>query len=224
MLRITIFEDTAIQFEGLKMLIEDQPDMLLAGAFRDATGVMNKIRRTKPDVILMDIKMPDVNGIEAVKEIKAEFPEIQVIMQTVFEEDDKVFAAICAGASGYLLKGSSPDRFIEAIKEVATGGSPMTPMIARKVFQIFQGQFNNKDVGYQELTPKEKDILRCMIDGLSYKMIAAQLEITFHTVNTHTKRIYEKLHVNSASEAVSKALRNKLVSLTLGILSFGFLT
>lgn len=224
MLRITIFEDTAIQFEGLKMLIEDQPDMLLAGAFRDATGVMNKIRRTKPDVILMDIKMPDVSGIEAVKEIKAEFPEIQIIMQTVFEEDDKVFAAICAGASGYLLKGSSPDRFIEAIKEVSTGGSPMTPMIARKVFQIFQGQFNNKDVGYQELTPKEKDVLRCMIDGLSYKMIAAQLEITFHTVNAHTKKIYEKLHVNSASEAVSKALRNKLVSLTIGVLSLGILT
>jgi DNA-binding NarL/FixJ family response regulator len=224
MLRITIFEDTAIQFEGLKMLIEDQPDMLLAGAFRDATGVMNKIRRTKPDVILMDIKMPDVSGIDAVKEIKAEFPEIQIIMQTVFEEDDKVFAAICAGASGYLLKGSSPDRFIEAIKEVSTGGSPMTPMIARKVFQIFQGQFNNKDVGYQELTPKEKDVLRCMIDGLSYKMIADKLEITFHTVNTHTKRIYEKLHVNSASEAVSKALRNKLVSLVIGILSLGILT
>ena len=224
MLRITIFEDTAIQFEGLKMLIEDQSDMLLAGAFRDATGVMNKIRRTKPDVILMDIKMPDVSGIEAVKEIKAEFPEIQIIMQTVFEEDDKVFAAICAGASGYLLKGSSPDRFIEAIKEVSTGGSPMTPMIARKVFQIFQGQFNNKDVGYQELTPKEKDVLRCMIDGLSYKMIAAQLEITFHTVNAHTKKIYEKLHVNSASEAVSKALRNKLVSLAIGILSLGILT
>ncbi len=224
MLRIAIFEDTSIQFEGLKMLIEDQEDMILAGAFRDATGVMNKIRRSKPDVILMDIKMPEVSGIEAVKEIKAEFPEIQIIMQTVFEEDDKIFAAICAGASGYLLKGSSPDRYIEAIKDVAVGGSPMTPMIARKVFHIFQNQYNNKDVGYQALTPKEKDVLRCMIDGLSYKMIADNLDISFHTVNTHTKRIYEKLHVNSASEAVSKALRNKLVGMFLGVLSLGLFT
>ncbi len=223
MLRVTIFEDTAIQFEGLKMLIEDQEDMLLAGAFRDATGVMNKIRRTKPDVVLMDIKMPEVSGIEAVKEIKAEFPEIQIIMQTVFEEDDKVFAAICAGASGYILKGSSPDRFIEAIKDVAEGGSPMTPMIARKVFQMFQSQFTQRDTGYQELTQKEKDVLKCMVDGLSYKMIADRLDITFHTVNSHTKRIYEKLHVNSASEAVSKALRNRLVGIILGIFTFGLL-
>jgi DNA-binding NarL/FixJ family response regulator len=221
MLRITIFEDTAIHFEGLKMLIEDQSDMLLAGAFRDATGVMNKIRRTKPDVVLMDIKMPEVSGIEAVKEIKAEFPEIQIIMQTVFEEDDKVFAAICAGASGYILKGSSPDRFIEAINDVSTGGSPMTPMIARKVFMMFQNQFTQRDTGYQELTQKEKDVLKCMVDGLSYKMIADKLEITFHTVNSHTKRIYEKLHVNSASEAVSKALRNKIVGIVVGILTLG---
>jgi DNA-binding NarL/FixJ family response regulator len=223
MLRITIFEDTAMHFEGLKMLIEDQQDMILAGAFRDATGVMNKIRRTKPDVVLMDIKMPDVSGIEAVKEIKAEFPEIQIIMQTVFEEDDKVFAAICAGASGYLLKGSSPDRFIEAIKDVYAGGSPMTPMIARKVFQIFQNQYSSQGAEYQELTSKEKDVLRCMVDGMSYKMIADKLDITFHTVNSHTKKIYEKLHVNSASEAVSKALRQKIVGVLWGIVSIGLL-
>lgn len=220
MLLITIFEDTGIQYDGLKTLIEDQPDMLLAGAFRDATGVINKIRRTKPDVLLIDIKMFEVSGIEAVKEIKAEFPDIRIIMQTVFEEDDKVFAAICAGASGYILKGSSPDKFIEAIKDVATGGSPMSPMIARKVFHIFQNQFNQKDTGYQKLTSKEKDVLKLMVEGLSYKMIAAKLEITFHTVNSHTKKIYEKLHVNSASEAVSKALLNKLVSFGFGLIYF----
>ena len=221
MLRVTIFEDTAMQFEGLKMLIEEQEDMILAGAFRDATGVMNKVRRTMPDVILMDIKMPEVSGIEAVKMIKAEFSNIQIIMQTVFEEDDKVFAAICAGASGYLLKGSSPDRFIEAIKEVHEGGSPMTPMIARKVFHIFQNQYSKQGADYQELTPKELEVLRCMVDGLSYKMIADKLAVTFHTVNSHTKNIYEKLHVNSASEAVSKALRQKIVGLLVGLLTFG---
>lgn len=211
MIRVTIFEDNALINEGLQLLLESQPDMLMAGAFRDATGVLNKIRKTKPDVVLMDINMPDVNGIEAVVQIKKEFPQILVMMQTIFEDDDKVFAAICGGASGYMLKGTSPDKMLDAIREMTNGGSPMSPNIARRVLQIFQNQFKTAKEEYVVLTPKEKDVLQCLVDGQSYKMIADKLSVTFHTVNDHIKNIYTKLHVNSAPEAVSKALKNKLL-------------
>lgn len=211
MIRVTIFEDNALINEGLQLLLESQPDMLMAGAFRDATGVLNKIRKTKPDVVLMDINMPDVNGIEAVVQIKKEFPQILVMMQTIFEDDDKVFAAICGGASGYLLKGTSPDKMLDAIREMTNGGSPMSPNIARRVIQIFQDQFKPVKEQYVVLTPKEKEVLQYLVDGQSYKMIADKMTVSFHTVNDHIKNIYNKLHVNSAPEAVSKALKNKLL-------------
>jgi DNA-binding NarL/FixJ family response regulator len=211
MIRVTIFEDNALINEGIRMMVESQTDMLMAGAFRDARGVLNKIKKTKPNVVLMDINMPDVNGIEAVTEIKREFPEILVMMQTIFEDDDKVFAAICGGASGYMLKGTSPDKMLDAIREMTRGGSPMSPNIARKVLHIFHDQFRSVKEEFITLTPKEKEVLQYLVDGFSYKMIADKMKVTFHTVNDHIKNIYNKLHVNSAPEAVSKALKNKLL-------------
>lgn len=210
MINVTIFDDNKSFIDGMKMLLMDNEKYFLSGAFPNAIRATQKIAKSKPDVVIMDIKMPEVSGIQAVREIKAEFPNIQILMQTVFEDDNNVFAAICAGASGYLLKGTPPDRMLSAIQEVYEGGSPMTPLIARKVLSLFQNKycFDNE---FYNLTEREKDILRCLVDGQSYKMIADTLNISYHTVNAHIRKIYEKLHVNSSQEAISKALRQKLV-------------
>ena len=214
MTRVTIFEDSKIYKEGLSLMVQQEDDLLLAGVFGDATNVLTKIRKTMPDVVLMDIKMPEVSGINAVREVKTEFPEIQVLMLTVFEEEDKIFAAICAGASGYLLKGTSNEKLIEAIKDVRNGGSPMTPNIARKVLLNFQ-QNNLQTADYQQLTTKEKEILSYLVEGKSHKMIADITNTTYNTINTHLKNTYQKLHVNNGTEAVAKALKHRLVSLFL---------
>ncbi len=162
-------------------------------------------------MVLMDIEMPGINGIEAVKIIKHELPAIQVLMQTVFHDDDNIFNAICAGASGYILKTTSPAGYMEAIKDVYNGGSPMSGSIARRVLELFQKNImpvTNKD--YQ-LTPKEKEILQHLVKGKSFKMIADAISASYETVRTHMKNIYTKLHVNSNTEAVSKALQEKIV-------------
>jgi DNA-binding NarL/FixJ family response regulator len=162
-----------------------------------------------PDVVLMDINIPGKNGIEAVKEIKEHFPNVQVCMQTVFEEDDKIFASLCAGASGYILKNTPPDKILQAVKEVAEGGAFFTPSIAKKVLNNFQQQPQQAE--YIQLTDKEKEVLKYLVEGLSYKMIAEKVFLSFHTVHTHLRHVYEKLHVNSKGEAINKAIKNKLV-------------
>jgi DNA-binding NarL/FixJ family response regulator len=210
MVRVTIFDDTKNFIEGMKILLMGNDNYFLSGAYANAINAVQKVAKSKPDVVVMDIKMPEVSGIQAVKEIKEQFPTVQVLMQTVFEDDNNVFAAICAGASGYLLKGTPPDKILEAIQEVYEGGSPMTPLIARKVLSLFQNRYCF-DKEFYDLTEREKDILRCLVDGQSYKMIADSLKISYHTVNAHIRKIYDKLHVNSSQEAISKALRQKLV-------------
>ena len=210
MIRVAIFDDTKAFIESLKLLFEGNDDFYLSGAFSNAINATQKIGRSTPDVVIMDIKMPEVSGIEAVKSIKEAFPAVQILMHTVFEDDNNIFAAICAGASGYLLKGTSPDHMLEAIKDAHMGGSPMSPQIARKVLNLFQTQFCFKSEFY-DLTDREKQILRCLVDGQSYKMIADTLNISYHTVNAHIRKIYDKLHVNSAQEAISKALQQRLV-------------
>jgi DNA-binding NarL/FixJ family response regulator len=210
MIRVAIFDDTKAFIESLKLLFIGQDDFFLSGAFSNAVNVTQKIAKSTPDVVIMDIKMPEVSGITAVKNIKEIYPNVQILMHTVFEDDNNIFAAICAGASGYLLKGTSPDIMLAAIKDAHEGGSPMSPQIARKVLTLFQTQFCFKSEFY-DLTDREKDILRCLVDGQSYKMIADTLCISYHTVNAHIRKVYEKLHVNSSQEAISLALRQKLV-------------
>jgi DNA-binding NarL/FixJ family response regulator len=162
----------------------------------------------------MDIEMPGMNGVEAVKIIKRLFPEITVVMQTVFEDDDKVFDAICSGASGYLLKDTPPSRLMESIKEAHEGGAPMSPTIAKKTLNLFQKFLSplsgNTNTDYH-LSPREKEVLEWLVKGYSYKMIAASCTISFDTVRTHIRNIYHKLHVASMSEAVAKAIRERLV-------------
>jgi DNA-binding NarL/FixJ family response regulator len=210
MINVCIFEDNKALRESLSSLIETNPGFQLLGAWPDAIKAVAHVKECEPDVILMDINMPGVNGIEAVVLIKKQFPAVQILMQTVFEEDDKVFASICAGASGYVLKNTTPVRLLEAIKEVHEGGAAFTPSIARKVLKMAANQ-NTDPAEYIKLSDREKEVLQKLVEGMSYKMVAASLDIAFDTVHTHIANIYSKLHVNSKSEAVAKAIRQKLV-------------
>jgi DNA-binding NarL/FixJ family response regulator len=207
--RIAIFEDNKEFRESLEYIVMSDEQFELTGCFRDASRLEFKISESKPDVVLMDINMPGISGIEAVVQIKARFPDVQVCMQTVFEEDDKIFASLCAGASGYILKNTKPDKILQAIAEVAEGGAFFTPSIAKRILLNFQQHTELAE--YIKLSDREKQILKGLVDGMSYKMIAGTLDITFGTVHTHIKKIYEKLHVNSKSEAVAKALKQRLI-------------
>jgi DNA-binding NarL/FixJ family response regulator len=212
MIRVTIFEDIREIRDLLAETIRVAEELILTGAYPNANEVVKIIRRDKPDVVLMDIQMPGITGIEAVQQIKAAFPDVQILMQTVFEDNARIFASICAGASGYILKDSSPERYIEAIIEVSQGGSPMPPVIARKVWTMFQQQnqtFAKEE--YKELSVNERKVLDCLVKGMSYKLIADECSISISTVNFHLKNIYRKLHVNSATEAISKAVKRQIV-------------
>jgi DNA-binding NarL/FixJ family response regulator len=170
-----------------------------------------KMRRSQPDIVLMDIDMPGINGVEAVKIIKEKRPQVKILMQTIFEENDKVFDSICAGADGYLLKNSLTDYLVPSIKELNNGGAPMSPSIAKKVLNRFQEQNPYIQKTDYKLSDREKEVLTCLMKGMSYKMIAVACNISIDTVKFHIKKIYEKLHVNSKSEAVIKAMRGKLL-------------
>jgi DNA-binding NarL/FixJ family response regulator len=206
--RIAVFDDSADRRESLKYLIGMYPDLELTGAFEDCTDVLNKIRMSMPDVVLMDIEMPAISGIEATRIIKNAFPSIIVLMQTVYEDEECLFESLQAGASGYLLKKISPERLVDSIRDSLDGGAPMTPIMASKVLRYFKSNATENDY---DLTPREKTILSLLVDGLSYKMIASKESISYHTVNAHVRKIYEKLHVKSLGEAVGKALREKLI-------------
>lgn len=212
MIKVVIFEDSYILRRSMAELINLSEGYECVGDYANCKNVIDVVSKTTPDVVLMDIDMPIINGIEGAKLIRQNFPSVKILMLTVFEDDDKVFSAVCAGASGYLLKKSSPAQILEAIREVKEGGAPMTPLIASKVLTMFQNQ--NPHTPESELvilSDREKEILKALVKGLSQKMIAAELFISANTVNFHVKNIYEKLHVHSVSEAVSKAIRNKII-------------
>lgn len=210
-IRVTVFDDNKTLRNGLELLINSSDRLTCSGAFQDCLHVIDNIKNTKPDVVLMDIDMPYVNGIEALKLVRQKFPALKILMQTVFEDDDKVFASICAGADGYILKKTSPSKLIESIIEVSEGGAPMTPSVARQVLRLFS-QTNRLSNGTEfNLSEREHEILSLLVQGLSYKMIAEHCFISYATVNTHVKHIYEKLQVHSVVEAVTKAIAHKIV-------------
>ena len=213
MIRVTIFEDYADMREVLATLVENSADHSLAGAFPHAMEVLNMVRKHKPDVVLMDLQMPGISGIEATRLIKSKYPQVQVLVQTMFDDNERVFAALCMGASGYILKSTPADKILEAITDTYNGGSPMSPSIARKVLTMLTENQNTHSTqnDYQALSPREKEILAHLTKGRSYKMIAHECGISYGTVNSHLKKIYEKLHVHSATEAVQKALLQKIV-------------
>jgi DNA-binding NarL/FixJ family response regulator len=209
-IKVALYEDNETLRISLTHLLQSTDEFLWAGSFSNPIHILENCRNIKPDVILMDIDMPELNGIEATELIKANFPEINILIFTVFEDRDKLFKALQAGASGYLLKKSKIVEIIQAIHEIHHGGSPMTPAIARKVLEFFQQPKMSKTNDYA-LSEREYDILQCLVDGDSYKMIADHCCISMGTVRSHINNIYKKLHVNSKSEAVVKALTDKII-------------
>ncbi|GAB3712405.1 response regulator transcription factor [Spirosoma flavus] len=206
MIRVSIFDDNDSLRETLGLIFEATDDLLTVGKYADALHVVEYVRQDQPDVILMDIDMPGRTGIEAVKLIRQQTDKPKILMLTVFEDVERIFAAISAGAVGYLLKKTPADKIMDAIREVKSGGAAMTPSIALKVLEAFHQPKPNDFL----LTDKEKEVLQRLVEGDSYKLIAHHCGISMGTVRTHIVNIYEKLHVNSKSEAVAKALKTGL--------------
>jgi DNA-binding NarL/FixJ family response regulator len=207
-LSVLLFEDNPMLRESISSLLQANRDYHLAGAFENALDIKDHVRQYKPSLILMDIDMPGITGIEAVRCVRALDVNVPVIMLTVFDDNVHVLEAIRAGASGYLLKKHLSDKLFNAIDEVLAGGAPMSPTVARMVIASMQQKSAPTD--YQ-LTAREKEILTSLSKGNSYKLIAAEFEISIDTVRSHIKKIYEKLHVHSQTEAVSKAINERLV-------------
>jgi DNA-binding NarL/FixJ family response regulator len=204
LIRIAVYEDNTALRDSIALLLAGFGHYELVGAFGNCLNIEAEVRQLLPDVILMDIDLPERSGIEGALLAKRAHPMTEVLMLTVFDDTDKVFQAICAGASGYLLKKTPPAKILEAIEDVYNGGAPMTPSIARKVLGLFpQTAAVNQEL--DKLTPREQEVLQSLAKGNSYKMVADDLRISIETVRTHTKRIYEKLHVHSVAEAIAKA-------------------
>jgi DNA-binding NarL/FixJ family response regulator len=207
---VTIFEDNNSLRQGLYQLINGSDGFVCVGAFEDCIDVLKNVEETKPDVVLMDIEMPGIKGIQAVSMLKEKYPGLKILMQTIFEDNEKIFQSILAGASGYILKNTSPTRFLDFIKETYEGGAPMSPSVATKVLKIITDTSSPK-VNSFNLSDREKEILSCLVKGMSYKLIADACFISIDTVRGHIRNIYEKLHVHSKSEAVAKAIKSNIV-------------
>jgi DNA-binding NarL/FixJ family response regulator len=207
---VVVYEDNSNLRESLCNLIMFADNLLLLGNYARADDVINQVAELEPEVILMDIDMPGINGIEAVKKIRLFNQQVQIIMLTVFDDNHHVLEAICAGASGYLLKKHISDKLVDAISQVLQGEAPMSPGIARMVLQSMQ-QAKQPLTNTYSLTQREKEILSNLSKGNSYKMIAADLAISIDTVRSHIKKIYEKLQVHSQVEAIAKAMNERLV-------------
>jgi DNA-binding NarL/FixJ family response regulator len=209
LISIVIYDDNRQRCESLAALLSLTEGMQCLATFPDCSNVVSDIEIWHPDVVLMDIEMPNVDGISGVALIKKNFPGVRIIMQTVFEDEEKIFASLKAGAEGYILKNASAEKITQSIEEVYQGGAYMTPSVALRVMQYFNKPQDKKEE--YNLTPKEKEVLKYLSDGHSYKMVADKLGISYFTVNAHIKKIYEKLHVHSLGEAVSLALKNNIV-------------
>ena len=205
--KITIFEDNDRLRESLAYLLK-MNNYEVTGDYNQCNDAANVVRVYQPDVVLMDIDMPGESGIKDVALIKEARPDTAVIMYTVFEDDEKLFQCLCAGANGYLLKKTPPAKLFDAIQEVLEGGAPMSPSIARKVLNTFKTRPESNN--YQ-LSPREIEVLQWLIKGYSIKIIASEMNLAFDTVRSHLKNIYQKLHVNCGKEAIAKALNERIV-------------
>lgn len=212
-IRVAVFDDNLFFRESVHILFEGRKDMILTGSFNNANSVLKDVHSANPDVVLMDIDMPKTNGIEAMRILRKEYPELPVMMLTDYDDDNKIIDSICSGANGYTLKTTSSEKIIEGIHDVYNGHSSLCPPIAQKILRLFSEKFplrfSNEDF---RLSPREKDVLSELVKGCSYKIIADTLDITYDTVRAHIKKIYQKLQVSTVSGAVAKALKHDIVS------------
>jgi DNA-binding NarL/FixJ family response regulator len=209
LIHLVIYEDDKDLREGLGQFLGANSEFSVEGMFSNCDTIAIDLKELKADILLMDIDMPGTNGIDGVRIAKAVKPSINILMFTIFDDDKKIFDAICAGADGYILKKTLPEKIVEAIKDLHSGGAPMTPSIAKKVLQAFPRK--NKEPDVTPLTDKETEVLQQLVNGKSYKQVAEVLNISIETVRTHIKHIYAKLHVGSMSQAVAKAINQKIV-------------
>lgn len=212
MVKVVVVDDNSTIRNGLKLLIDSTDGYNCPAVFENCEDMLLQIEKIKPDVLLMDIDLPGMSGIEGIKKVKVILPETIILVLTIYDENEVIFDALCAGASGYLVKKTPPSRLLEAIQEAYEGGAPMSAHIARKVVAFFQ----HKKVATTSdsnilLTPREKEVLSGLVEGNSYKAIASSLFISVETVRFHFRNIYKKLHVHSQSEAVSKAIKEGLI-------------
>ena len=221
MIKVLIYEDNPQFREGLTMLINGTMGYEVLAAYKNCNHVVDEVDAFDPDVILMDIDMPGTNGLEGLRLIRQHNSEVKVLMLTVFDDNKNVFEALKAGANGYILKKTQPAKLLEYIQDAQTGGAPMTSSIAAQVLRMFSEIPVTKNEDYN-LSEREKNVLQLLVNGYSYKMIAAEMFIAIDTVRSHIKKIYEKMQVNSKSEAVAKAFKNKIVYMgfVIGFLQF----
>lgn len=209
-IKVAIIEDVREVREGLATLINGTSGFSCVGSFRSMEAAIADLGRADPDVVLTDIGLPGMDGIAGIKILREKFPDLPCLALTVYDDDERIFAALCAGALGYLLKNTQPARLLDSLREVKAGGAPMSPEVARRVIKLFQNFTPPQNATYS-LTPQEKELLRMLVEGHSYKTAAHQLEISIHTVSFHLRNVYEKLQVHSKSEAVAKALREHIL-------------
>ncbi len=207
---VVIFEDNVVLRKSLCTLLESSERYRVLGDYGDALKAAEVVQEKRPDVVIMDIGLPQRDGIAAVQDIKETSPEISIIMYTQFEDDDKLFRSICAGADGYILKKTNPALLFDAIEQVCLGGAPLSPSIARKVLMSFRDERRSASKKF-DLTPRELEILNLLVKGFSIKQIAADTFISYETVRTHLRNIYRKLHVNCGKEAIAKVLAEKII-------------
>lgn len=210
MLSLLIYEDNDKLRKTLQLYFDSMDDIAVAGAYRSCESAARQVAEHQPQVVLMDIDMPGISGIEGARLIKEHSPETRVLMHTVFDDDQKIFNSLAAGADGYMLKNATPDQLYLAIKDIHAGGAPMSPGVARRVLQSFRE--SKSDEAVEDLSAREREVLQYLAQGYTYKRISAECGITIDTTRTHIKNIYTKLHVNCGTEAVAKAMRMKLVS------------
>ena len=209
-IRVAIIEDQREVRDGLVVLINGTQGFRCAAGYRTMEDALTGIDADLPDVILTDIGLPRMSGVEGIRILRERHPQIPIVALTVYDDDGQVFAALCAGASGYLLKNTPPARLLESVREVVGGGAPMSPEVARRVISLFR-QFRPPERASYHLTPHETELLRLLVEGHHYKTAADRLGVTVHTVSFHLRNIYSKLEVHSKTEAVAKALREGLI-------------